>query len=100
MPLVYIPNKGTNIYTPAERFGELVFVTKGWVDLADSDSLFSTALESLEHSKPIDYIVMSGPYALVSILCSVFALKHNRLNMLIYRGERYLNRELDLTGVE
>lgn len=100
MTNVYIPNKSGNVYTAAEQFGELIYVSEGKVALAEVNNLYLDTIEALRDSSPDDYIVMAGPYSLVAIICAVFARKHGRLNPLIYRDGEYIRRELDMTGVQ
>ena len=99
MPRVYIPNKNLNDYTNAARWGELVYVTEGHVRLTDVDNLLDNIDSLLFDSSPDDLIIMSGPYSITAVLCTVFALKHNCLNILIYINGKYVKRELDLSRV-
>ena len=99
MPKVYIPNQNLNDYSNAERWGDLVYVTQGHIRLTDIDDILGSVDELLDDSEPGDYIIMAGPYSITAILCTVFALKHNCLNILIYVNGKYVERKLDLSSV-
>ncbi len=93
---VYIPNKSAHDFSDAKRVGELVFITSGTQPLFSVNNMHRVCEEALKDSSPNDYILHSGLNILCSMLCSVFAVKHGRLNLLIWRNDRYLKREVVL----
>lgn len=92
MPQVFIPNRSANDFSGAEEFGDIVFVTEGYIDQLKVNPLIHRIDEVLSKSSPDDYIVMSSLNVLCSLVTAVFALKHGRLNLLIFRGGSYVER--------
>jgi len=95
VPQVFILNKGPHDYSTAARFGELVYCTEGTLD-RDDISLMFRELEpyvSLD-SQPEDYILLTSLTTLCSVACAMFAAKHQRLNLLIFRGDGYVARTI------
>lgn len=91
---VYIVNKGPHDYRDAERFGNLVFCTDGSLDRWDVAQMHRELSESMRDSVEDDYILLTSLTSLCSIACGVFARKHGRLNLLIFRDEKYVERTI------
>lgn len=96
---VFIPNLSNHDFSDAERYGELIYVTKGKQGKYNINSMCRVWLSVLEESKAEDYIVLTSLSILCCIGCAVFAKKHSRLNLLLWRGGKYVARELILTDV-
>ena len=94
MPKVYIPNEGPHNYSGAKSFGELVSCSAGQIDRWDLAQMHRILSSYIDDSQPQDYILLTSLTSLCSIICSMFACKHGRLNLLIYRDGTYLTREL------
>ena len=94
MPIVYITNRGPHDYSGAEHFGELVFCTDGPVDKFDTSQMYRELDAELSDSESNDYILLTSLTSLCSIACAIFASKHQRLNLLIHKGDGYLARSL------
>ena len=92
MPKVYIVTRGHHDFSKAERYGELVFMTEGLISVKQIGVMIRTILEHLRDSTPEDYVMIYGPTMMVSLLCSIFVLRHSVLNILIYNQEteRYM----------
>ena len=90
MPTVYILNGNSNLdYSDAQRFGDVVFVTKGPLPAHDI-SFISGAVElALRESSPEDMLVIGSLQSLCTIAGAIFAAKHGRVNLLLYRRNRY-----------
>lgn len=65
MPKVYITNYCGLDYKKAERFGNLISVTSGFVDLSDLSKVKENVKENLKDFTSSDYLLFSGP----TILC-------------------------------
>lgn len=100
MPTVYVVNKGGHDYSRAERFGRLVYCSEGLVAKHDVSQMLRVILDKMEHSDPTDYILLTSLASLCSIACSVFALKHHRLNLLLFKDGDYIERQLILTTTQ
>lgn len=93
-PKVFIPNKGGHDYSKAERYGELVFVTEGFIDRWAVTHMYRSWIKALETSDPNDWILETSLNTLCSVGASVFSLKHQRLNLLLFKDGDYLARTL------
>ena len=99
MKKVYIVNKGGHNYSPATEFGELVFCTEGLLDPFNVASMYRILSDSMKDSKPGDYILLTSLTVLCSVACAVFARKHGRLNLLLFRNGRYVERQLEIDSL-
>lgn len=101
MPNVFIPNKGSHDYTDAKRFGELTYVTSGYQNKYSLGSMIRCWKHALETSSPDDYILQTSLSILNAVGIALFALKHNgRCNILIWKKDRYIERQLHLNDTE
>lgn len=94
MAKVFVPNLSNHNFTDAKRYGELIYVTKGEQAKFGVNSMARCWTAALEQSQPDDYIIITSLNILCSIGCSVFAAKHGCLNLLLWRKDRYIAREL------
>jgi hypothetical protein len=98
MKNIYLPNKGAHDYSKANCFGNFVTITEGPIKLTGVGFLYRRASYILKDSSPNDYILLCGPTIANIIVCGVFAVLHNRLNLLIYKstsaGDRYYERTI------
>jgi len=95
MDIVYVLNDSGHDFTDAERYGKLIFVTKGLVPSRhDVTAMYRIFTEAFKESKEGDYILVSGPTMLTTIACSLFAVKHRRLNLLLFTRREYQLRSL------
>ena len=94
MSYVYILNQGGHDYSDAERFGELVFCTQGLIDKTGIQHMYRELTVALEDSLPTDYIMLTSLSSLCTVAGSIFSLKHNRLNLLIFTRDGYVAREI------
>lgn len=96
MPTVFVINKGAHDYSAAEAFGQLSYCTEGLVDKFSVSQMVRIFKDKLKDSQPDDYILITSLTTLCSVASAVFALKHGRLNFLIYRDDRYIERKVVL----
>lgn len=100
MSKVFVPNKGAHDYSDAERFGELEYVTKGQINSFAVGTMARIWAESLKDSSPDDWIILTSLTTLCTIGCSQFAMKHRRLNLLLFRKDRYIARKIFFDQLE
>lgn len=98
MPKVYIVNKGGHDYSAAERFGELQYITEGTLAKYDVGQMFRECNKALSDSDPDDYIMLTSLTTLCSVACAIFAYKHGRLNLLIFKDDDYVARRIVFNG--
>ena len=103
MTKVYIVNRSGHDMSDAGRFGEMVFITTGELDRFQPNYMLRRAVKVLEDSQEDDYILLTSLTILCSVVCSTFARKHGRLNLLLFRNGKYITRTLmidDLLNME
>tara|TARA_R100000789_G_scaffold97563_1_gene100226 strand:+ start:651 stop:965 length:315 start_codon:yes stop_codon:yes gene_type:complete len=96
MNKVYVVNKSGHDFKAAERFGELVFLSQGKMDRYAITSVYREFSDVLNESDPDDYILLTGLSSMSAVACSIFAYKWERLNLLLYKNNKYIERHLIL----
>ncbi len=91
---VYVVNRSGHDFSAALRFGELVYCSDGEMDKWDSGQMYRQVSAALADSEPNDYILLTSLTSLCSVTCAVFAVRHGRLNLLIYKDGDYVARTL------
>ena len=86
MSTVYIINKGCHDYSAATQFGELKYLSYEDMDRFATGKMYRIFLKGLKDSKPEDYILISGMTIMSVVATSIFAAKHNRINLLLYNS--------------
>ena len=98
MPNVYVINKAAHDFHEAERYGKLIYLSKGSINKYAVNRIFRQFTEALEKSQADDYILLTSLTVMNVIACCIFALKHNALNLLLFKDDGYTVRKLDLKG--
>ena len=100
MPNVYIINKGAgHNFEPAKEFGTLIYLSEGWIDRLETGTMHRAFTKLLDSSLETDFIVLTSLSVMCSMACAIFAAKHHRLNLLLYKGRgEYVKRETFLDG--
>ena len=88
MAKVYIVNKGSHDHSDAERFGKIEYLSEGAINRYSTNQMFRNFFPILKKSGPEDYILPTGLTIMSNIACAIFAMKHKRLNLLIYKASR------------
>jgi len=99
MPTVYIVNQGGHNYTDAQRFGRLVYLSEGAINKFSVSKMYRIFADRLKQSQPEDYILISGLTVMSAIACACFGHLHKRLNLLLLKNERYVERKLMLDSL-
>jgi len=94
MPKVFIVNKSAHDFSPAEQFGEIVFLSEGPMNRYSTNNMHRLFTASMKGSKKEDHIVPCSLNVMNSIACALFAVKHKRLNLLLFKNGEYLERNL------
>lgn len=96
MPQVYIVTTSNHDFTDAKRFGEITFIKDGCLPRYQVQQMVRVFQPIIDHSSPSDYIMSTGLTVAQNILCSMFSLKHKKLNLLIHNGKnRYVERVIE-----
>jgi hypothetical protein len=93
---VFIVNKSFHDFHEAERFGTIVYLSEGTINRYATNNMARQFRERMEGSIEDDYIVPCSLSVMNSIACAIFAVKHKRLNLLLYKRGKYEERNLVL----
>lgn len=84
MSKVFVANYAGHDYTEAKKYGELVFITKGYVSFASLDRVLYVVTEALLESKPDDWLLLSGSGTICVFAALGWLHLHGRVNLLIF----------------
>ena len=84
---VFIANYQDKDFSSADQFGEVVFVTKGFVPLHDMTKVRNGLKKFVDLSSQHDYLVINGPSVIVTLLSILWFTKHGYLNVLSWDGK-------------
>lgn len=93
---VYVANLSGHDFSPAEEYGKLVFVSGGATGRFSANTMFREWVGALRSSRPDDYIAPTGLTVNNMIGAAVFARMHGRINLLLFRNGRYIERSVVL----
>ena len=93
---VYIVNKSSHDFGPAEKYGEVKFLSEGSMNRYATNSMIRQFSEVMQLSEPDDYIVPCSLNVMNSIACAIFAKKHGCLNLLLFKDGTYIERNHNL----
>lgn len=96
MPTVYVVNKSSHDISAASKWGEFTYLSDKAMNRFNTNNMHRQFSEILKDSKADDLILVSGLTNMNIIACSIFALRHQRLNLLIYKAGNYIERNLIL----
>ena len=92
MAKVYVVNKSSHDFTPALNFGDIIFLSEGRMDRYATNNMHRQFSEMMELSNASDYIVPCSLNVMNAMACAIFAAKHKRLNLLLFKKGRYIER--------
>lgn len=98
MPNVYVINKSPHNFQPAEKYGTLVFLSKGSMNKYAVNKIFRQFTSALDNSTADDYILLTSLTVMSVVATCIFVLKHQTLNLLLFKDDSYVCRKLDLKG--
>jgi hypothetical protein len=88
MPKVYIVSNGGHDFSKAAQFGNVVFLSTGIINKFRITEMAREFAHIMADSTPNDFLIPNGPTAMSSIACSIFAWKHGKLNLLLWKKGR------------
>lgn len=92
MSKVFIVNKSSHDFSAAEQYGELIFLSNGPVNRYSTNHMHRIFADKMKDSSPEDYIVPCSLNVMNALACAIFAHKHGKLNLLLFKGGVYLER--------
>ena len=93
---VFIVNQSAHDFSPAEKYGKIIFLSSGPINRYATNSMHRKFVEYMKDSTEEDYIVPCSLNVMNSLACSIFAVKHRKLNLLLYKNGEYIERNLIL----
>lgn len=94
MPKVYIVNKSAHDFSPATRWGNIVFLSEGPMQRYSVNNMHRRFFDVMKDSSPDDFIVPCSLNVMNSIASAIFAHKHGRLNLLLFKQGDYIERNV------
>lgn len=85
MAKVYIVNKSSHDFTSAEKFGKLIFMTEGRMNRFGTNDMVRKFSDAMRNSTKEDYLLPCSLNTANIMAASIFALKHKRLNLLLFK---------------
>ena len=98
MSTVYIPNHAGHDYSAAKKFGDVKVITEGRLEKFKLQEFSVLCLDAMQDSKEDDYVLISGLASVCAIACSIQSQKFGKLNILVYRGDRYVEYNFDFAA--
>ena len=92
MARVFVVNKSSHDFSAAEPYGTIIFLSEGPMNRYATNNMCRQFEEGLKDSEPEDYIVPCSLNVMNSIACAIFAHKHGRLNLLLFKEGTYIER--------
>lgn len=93
---VFVVNKSIHDYSNAERYGDIVYLSHGDMRRFSTSRAYRKFIRVLKQSSPDDYLLLSGLPMLCVVAAFILALKHKRLNLLLFNPDNgkkeYLER--------
>lgn len=81
---VFVTNFAGHDYASAEQYGELVFITKGYISFQSLDRVKYSVMEAIVKSTPQDYLLLSGTPVICAIAAVAWFCLHREVKLLIH----------------
>ena len=91
---VYIVNKSAHDFSAAEHYGKIIFLSEGPMNRYATNNMHRVFSDVMKGSKEHDHIVPCSLNVMNSIACALFARKHERLNLLLFKEGTYIERNM------
>ena len=99
---VYVVSKGFHSFSAAEQYGELIYLSEVPIGRTQVSNILRMFIPKLANSKEDDLIVITGLSVMCALACSIFAMKHRRLNLLLFDAAKdgYVKRSVILDSIQ
>lgn len=97
MPKVYIVSKSAHDFSDAERYGTLIPLSSGPMNRYNVNNIHRQFEDIMKESSEDDYVLICGLSIMSSLACSIMTAKHGKLNILLFRRGKYVERNLILS---
>lgn len=95
---VYVVNRGAHDFSEAQKHGHLVYMTEGFQPRFSVNTAYRRFEFCMQDSSEEDWLLLTGLSTLNAVASAIFAVKHNRLNLLLFNGKTYTKRTLIFDG--
>jgi hypothetical protein len=83
---VYVPNRSVHDFSPAESYGQLIYLTEGKLDPYATSKYHRIFSEAMKDSDPEDYILLTGLNAVNVVAAHIMTKLHGRVNLLLFKS--------------
>lgn len=83
-PHVYVVNDSGHDFSAARKYGELIFLTEGYVPWDRVNHFYRQAARTLAYSRPEDWLLMTGPNSIREAAAGIMARLHGQINILVW----------------
>ena len=97
---VYITNKGGHDFSPAEPYGTFIYLSKGSINRYSVGRMYRQFATGMKHATEQDFILLTSLCVMNIIACVIFALKFQRLNLLLFKNGGYVERKIDFSSLD
>lgn len=97
MTKVWITNYAGHDFSPAEKYGTLEYITKGYVSFQSLDRVKYHIAESLSASSPDDYLLISGRPIISVLAVLIWFQMHHQVKILNWDQKTNTYREMLIT---
>lgn len=97
-PKVWVVNWAGHDYSPAKEYGELNWLTRGYVSLGNLDRLFYTVAEAVSQTHKDDFLLPAGLAILNVVAAAVWLRIHGSIRILVWDQKHDHYRELTFNG--
>lgn len=96
---VFIVNKSSHNFSEAENYGKIIYLSEGPMNRYSTNNMVRVFQDIMKDSSTYDYIVPCSLNVMNAIACAIFAVKHKRLNLLLFKNGTYIERNLMLDNL-
>ena len=94
LPKVFIGNMSGHDFSDSARYGDPIYITKGELDRFAVGYMARRWMKKLLDSNKEDFILITSLTNLSCIGCAIFGWIHGRLNLLMFRNNKYISRTI------
>ena len=84
MPKVFVSNYAGHDFTEAEKYGELVFITKGYVSFQSLDRVLYVCAANQITASEDDWFLVSGSNVITLFAALVWLVRFDKVKLLVH----------------
>ena len=92
---VYVPNKSGHDFTQAGKFGDLIYITEGPINKFALGTFYKACMSAMSGAEAQDYLLITSLNSICCIAAGMLSSRFSKLNILLYRRDKYVLREID-----